>query len=692
MASVVPLTALSTSPDAGGAPLTRKYLFRDDDVRVQRLMEYLWGLEINTMDRNHESSILHIHKSMTTLIRGRWALAPTEDTLAAMESLQRHNYTVPISERRSFLDVEFPAGEYEYIFVPLNTDADFFVLEPGRAPRRFSAPYDNFPHVTSSANPFFVMFSSRLRMASSDVSNSDEWHRLFSEVTLEWFSDDPPEDFLLSSYPESLVSDAESETQVDSKSGGHETVVTPMDEDSSSVPDKEAFVDDWLRDDIGQPQENLVWSGTPSPWPFAPLPALLTRSPQLLASGSLKHARLVKRASLGAVVVAVIAYLLSCSILPKNLCLVGKFGSHSTPSIVDQIFKSPPVSSKRERFEQTFEVVRQQLLDSLAAQGIPDDAQTWYKRNIDYNVPGGKLNRGLSVVDSVEIMKGRPLTDPEFLMGRRLQAFFLVLDDLMDKSITRRGQPCYYRVAGVGTISVNDATMLEAAIYQLLKLHFRTEPYYVDLLELFHDTTLQTSTGQLLDLITAPEDSVDLSKISLEKFQLIALHKTAYYSFYLPVALAMYMCQIPSAYRSQSRGETVHPYALARSILLPIGEYFQVQDDFLDFAGSPEKIGKIGTDIVDNKCSWCINMALGAASPEQRAILDANYGRRDAGMEAKVKAVFEELGLREKYRVYEEKVYAEIMALIESVPDDEGVVLKRQVFTNFVDKIYQRQK
>jgi farnesyl diphosphate synthase len=33
---------------------------------------------------------------------------------------------------------------------------------------------------------------------------------------------------------------------------------------------------------------------------------------------------------------------------------------------------------------------------------------------MDYNVPGGKLNRGLSVVDSVAILKGRELTDTEY--------------------------------------------------------------------------------------------------------------------------------------------------------------------------------------------------------------------------------------------------------------------------------------
>lgn len=36
-------------------------------------------------------------------------------------------------------------------------------------------------------------------------------------------------------------------------------------------------------------------------------------------------------------------------------------------------------------------------------------------QNLDYNVPGGKLNRGMSVVDSVEILKGRKLEDDEYL-------------------------------------------------------------------------------------------------------------------------------------------------------------------------------------------------------------------------------------------------------------------------------------
>ena len=57
----------------------------------------------------------------------------------------------------------------------------------------------------------------------------------------------------------------------------------------------------------------------------------------------------------------------------------------------------------------------------------------------------------------------------------------------MDSSITRRGQPCWYRTEGVGLIAINDAFLLESAIYWLLKKHFREHAAYVQLIELFHE-------------------------------------------------------------------------------------------------------------------------------------------------------------------------------------------------------------
>jgi len=39
----------------------------------------------------------------------------------------------------------------------------------------------------------------------------------------------------------------------------------------------------------------------------------------------------------------------------------------------------------------------------------------------------------------------------------------------------------------VGMEAVNDAVYLEACVYKLLKLYIRHKPYYVNILELFHE-------------------------------------------------------------------------------------------------------------------------------------------------------------------------------------------------------------
>lgn len=293
----------------------------------------------------------------------------------------------------------------------------------------------------------------------------------------------------------------------------------------------------------------------------------------------------------------------------------------------------------------------------------------------------------MSVPDSVSLLLGKKLSEDEFFKAATLgwftellQAFFLVADDIMDSSITRRGAPCWYRQEGVGMVAINDAFLLEASIYVLLKKYFRSHPAYIDLFELFQETTFQTEVGQLTDLLTAPEDKVNLDSFSMEKYRFIVVYKTAYYSFYLPVALALHQLNIG----------TPENLKVAEDILIPMGEYFQVQDDYLDNFGLPEHIGKIGTDIMDNKCSWLVNQALAIATPEQRQILEENYGRKDKDKEAVIKKLFNEMELEQRYKDYEEKVVGEIRELIAKI--DESTGLKKSVFEAFLAKIYKRSK
>lgn len=341
----------------------------------------------------------------------------------------------------------------------------------------------------------------------------------------------------------------------------------------------------------------------------------------------------------------------------------------------------------REKFEAVFPKLVDVLVEHAKTYSPPESALDWFRQNLTENTLGGKYNRGMSVPDSVSILLGRRLDDEQYFQAATLgwatellQAFFLVSDDIMDSSITRRDKPCWYRREGVGMIAINDAFMLESSIYVLLKRFFRDHPSYLDFLELFHDCTLKTEVGQLCDLLTAPEDKVDLSKFSMAKCQFIVLYKTAYYSFYLPVALALHMLDLATPQNLKQ----------AEKILIAIGEYFQFQDDYLDNFGLPEHIGKIGTDIKDNKCSWLVNKALQISTPEQRKILDSHYGHKDDAKERVVKKLYDDMKLKEYWEAYEEKRVSELRVMISHVDESEG--LKKGVFTAFLDKIYKRTK
>ncbi|XP_053183134.1 farnesyl pyrophosphate synthase isoform X1 [Scomber japonicus] len=337
-----------------------------------------------------------------------------------------------------------------------------------------------------------------------------------------------------------------------------------------------------------------------------------------------------------------------------------------------------------------FEAQFDELVADLTERDLADpslaDALTRLREVLVFNAPGGKRNRGLSVIGSLrELLPPSQLTQDTvqraLLVGwciELLQAFFLVADDIMDGSVTRRGQPCWYKKDGIGLDAINDSFLLEGSIYRLLRKHCRNQPYYVHLLELFNETSFQTELGQALDLMTAPPGHIDLNRFTMERYNAIVKYKTAFYSFYLPVAAAMYMAGI----------ESEEEHNNAKHILLEMGEFFQIQDDYLDCYGDPAVTGKIGTDIQDNKCSWLVVKAMQIMTPEQRAELEACYGRHEDASVEKVKALYNTLQMPTVYHNYEDESYQRLQKLIACHAQN----LPHSVFLNFAKKIYKRNK
>jgi len=126
----------------------------------------------------------------------------------------------------------------------------------------------------------------------------------------------------------------------------------------------------------------------------------------------------------------------------------------------------------------------------------------------------------------------------------------------------------------------------------------------------------------------------------------------------------------------------------ARRICIELGEKFQIQDDFLDCFGVPEVIGKIGTDIEDNKCSWLIVQALLLGTKDQLKLIEDCYGKHDPASVEKIKSLYKTLGLEQVYEKQETESYDRVVKMM---ADNEEHIPPR-IFHHILKKIHKREK
>lgn len=366
------------------------------------------------------------------------------------------------------------------------------------------------------------------------------------------------------------------------------------------------------------------------------------------------------------------------------------FTSKSSTSFFDNMGTTetptpPPTNPAKSNFMAAFDDVVDILISDISSQFDLSPQSLAYLRNvITYNVPHGKLNRGLAVFQCFKAFQSQTVSvEDEYranLLGwcvELLQAFFLVADDIMDDSHTRRGQPCFFRVPEIGLNAINDSLILETMIYRLLHVKFSDSPQYNRLVALFRDIAYTTEIGQLLDLTSQPKDRLDLSLFTEDALARIYRYKTSHYTFYLPVALGMVLADVTDP----------KFFETAKTILLQMGHYFQAQDDFLDAFGDPSVTGKVGTDIEDKTCTWLIVEALKVATPEDKNLLQKNYGLKDPEAVKRVKDLYRRLQLPEAFAKFEQDSYDSLRSSIDAVDH-----MPTGAFEFLLAKIYKRDK
>ena len=305
---------------------------------------------------------------------------------------------------------------------------------------------------------------------------------------------------------------------------------------------------------------------------------------------------------------------------------------------------------------------------------------------LQYNATKGKRNRGMTVHKTYKLLKG---DDPDSkrkanILGwcvELFQASRVVAADIVHGVEERRGQPTWK--AQHGATAVNDCFMMESAVYALLRRHFGDAPFYLRLVDEFHETTRHAAMGQALDLITSnmrdAKGRVDLDAFTMNRFASIVRYKNSYHSFCLPVSLGLILAGFEH--------EGVHRQA--KSILLEMGHFFRIQDDFADCFGDPKTLdsGRVGLSVEHAKCSWLIAVAMQRASKEQKEILKDCYGSPDRDKVERVIGIYKELKLPKVFRTYREESYNDIILHMKQIQGG-GEILPPKLFTTFLDRIY----
>jgi len=343
------------------------------------------------------------------------------------------------------------------------------------------------------------------------------------------------------------------------------------------------------------------------------------------------------------------------------------------------------IYSYKEKFDAHFKVIVNELVEEEESNKELTEVGNWLRKALEYNAFDGKKSRGMMVIGTVDFIRQGNPTEDEIMKAiclgwcvEILQAVFLIADDIMDRSELRRGRPCWYKKSGL--IAINDTYLLEQCIYKLIDKYFAGDAMLIDLYKSFHQVTYLTAMGQSLDMFASepPESTFSLELFTDEKYKSIVKYKTAYYSFYLPVSLGLRIVQMSDKNFLKE----------VEYVLMKLGEYFQIQDDYLDCYGDPKVIGKIGRDIEDGKCSWLVVQALKIVNDEQRKTLELNYGKESKECVNAIKELYNQLELKSMYEKYERESYESLCTMINAHPNG----FPRELFFFLVKKIYKRQK
>lgn len=298
---------------------------------------------------------------------------------------------------------------------------------------------------------------------------------------------------------------------------------------------------------------------------------------------------------------------------------------------------------------QSFESLAKQFGDHFQKDHFPATPASLYDPNRYFLSLGGKRVRPVMCLMANELFD--TIGESAWMTATAIELFHnftLIHDDIMDKAPLRRGHQTLHTRYGESTALLAGDVMLIAAYDYLNSI---PQQQASKIISLFNLTARQVCEGQQLDMNFEQQNDIDfdsyLNMINLKTSVLLAA--------------SLKMGAIIGGALDRNQGLL---YEFGRKL----GLAFQVQDDYLDAFGDPEKFGKKrGGDIEANKKTFLLIHALNNSTQVQRVKLNELMNTSHSDKVDEILQLFEQCGARQWALELKEKFVTEALQHLDDV-------------------------
>ncbi|WP_257667933.1 polyprenyl synthetase family protein [Parapedobacter tibetensis] len=250
----------------------------------------------------------------------------------------------------------------------------------------------------------------------------------------------------------------------------------------------------------------------------------------------------------------------------------------------------------------SFAKIYELFQNQLGSIGFPSSPENLYDSVVYFMDYPGKRIRPVLCLMSNELFN--EIHPDSYTVGNGIELFHnftLVHDDIMDRSILRRGRPTLHIKYGENTaILAGDILLIHAFSF----LNKTNEAYRGLIIDLFSEMACKICEGQQMDI---DFEESEIESISYTDYLKMITFKTS--------VLLGTAAQIGAIIGSANAQQQLYMYEFGKNM----GIAFQIQDDFLDAFGDTAKMGKqVGSDILENKKTALLLKAFEGANLQQK--------------------------------------------------------------------------